>query len=131
MPSKYYAKSQEALEAGKAAYSDQYGVHPKFYVYRSPKGYGYSKTDKLSQRNVRIIEGVSNYFREALKALIGKYPPMDVPPYGSQLMGDKVTELQDWCSDNSNPPWATGLSMIEAAELIVDQALENANIKKT
>jgi hypothetical protein len=131
MTTKHHPKIDEALEAGKTAYSDQYGVYPKFYVYRSPKGYGYSKTDELSRRNVRIVEGVPNYFREALRAIIGKYPPMDVPPYGAQLMGDKVTELQDWCSDNANPPWATGLSMIEAAELIVDQALENANIKRT
>jgi hypothetical protein len=131
MSTKHYAKVEEALEAGKAAYGSKYGVHPKFYVYQRPKGYKYSKTDRLSQCNVRIVEEIPNYFREALRALIGEYPPMDVPPYGAQLMGDKVVELQDWCSDNANPPWATGLSMIEAAELIVDQALENANIKKT
>ena len=72
MSTKHYPKINEALEAGKIAYSDQYGVHPRFYVYRSPKGYGHSKVDKLSQRNVRIVEGVPNYFLDALKAVMGK-----------------------------------------------------------
>lgn len=76
----------------------------------------------------RNVEGAPNYFREALKVLIGKEPPMEVPPYGAHDMGDEVIALQDWCSENARPSWATGLSMIEAAELIVQQALDNANI---
>lgn len=70
------------------------------------------------------------YFRDALTAIIGKPPPMPVPPYRAMDMGDAVMELQDWCCCNANPRWATGLSMIDAAELIVQQALDNANIKK-
>lgn len=37
-------------------------------------------------------------------------------------------ELHEWCGYHARPDWATGLSMIEAAELIVRQAVENANI---
>jgi hypothetical protein len=55
---------------------------------------------------------------------------MLVPPYGASEMGDEVIDLQDWCSDNAQPDWATGLSMIEAAELIVSQALDNDNIER-
>lgn len=131
MSKERYPSITEAIEAGKAGLSNKYGTHPLFYVFRTPKGYGYSKNDLIGRRNARVVQEVPNYFREALEAIIGKKPPMDVPPYGSQPMGDEVTQLQDWCSDNARPPWATGLSMIESAELIVDQALENANIKRT
>jgi len=130
MSKKHYPSITEALEAGKAELSDKYGTHPLFYIFRTPKGYGYSKVNSVGRRNVRIIQEVPNYFREALKVLIGKEPPMEVPPYGSHDMDDEVLRLQDWCAEHARPSWATGLSMIEAAELIVDQALENANIKE-
>ena len=134
MPKKYYAKSVEAFEAGKAAYVGKYGDYPKFYVYRCPKGYGYCRKGvkrELKRHNVLLVQERHNYFREALHAIIGGYPPMEVPLYSASEMGDEVLELQDWCASNARPEWATGLSMIEAAELIVQQALDNANIKKT
>jgi hypothetical protein len=131
MSTKHYPNAKAAKEAGIEALANKYGCHPKFYVYRESDGYGYSKVTTDTQRNSQIVVQASpSYFREALKAIIGKYPPMAVPPYGAEPMGDEVVGLQDWCSDNANPPWATGLSMIEAAELIVQQAIENANIKK-
>jgi hypothetical protein len=39
-------------------------------------------------------------------------------------------KLQDWCSMHARPHWATGLGLIEAAELIVQGAVENSNIEK-
>ncbi len=70
-------------------------------------------------------------FREALQAVVGKAPPAYVKGFGlGGLTGKQVSDLQDWCSLNARPEWATGLSMIEAAELIVEGAIENGNIDK-
>lgn len=72
-----------------------------------------------------------NYLKEALRALTGKRYPGKLPDYEANevTMGCvALVKLQDWCSVNARPPWATGLSMIEAAELIVDQSVENGNI---
>lgn len=69
-------------------------------------------------------------FREALAAVVGKEPPEYVRGFGlREMTGKQVSDLQDWCSVNARPEWATGLSMIEAAELIVEGAVENANIE--
>lgn len=67
--------------------------------------------------------------REALKAVVGKEPPGYVRGHTIQGLTDRqVMELQDWCSINARPEWATGLSMLEAAEMIVQGAVDNANI---
>lgn len=71
-----------------------------------------------------------NYFKEALESLTGKKLPMRVPRFKASRMSDENQfKLQEWCVDNANPPWATGLSMIEAAELIVQGSIENGNIE--
>jgi hypothetical protein len=71
----------------------------------------------------------SHPFREALAAVVGKEPPAFVGGHGTNGLSDQqLMELQDWCSENARPHWAAGLSMIEAAELIVAGAVENANI---
>jgi len=65
-----------------------------------------------------------NPFREALQVVTGKKPPSYVTGYSDQHLTDAQKQaLQDWCSDNARPDWATGLSMIEAAELIVAGAV--------
>jgi hypothetical protein len=67
--------------------------------------------------------------REVLKALVGKSPPDFVKGHDLKGLTDQqMLALQDWCSLNSRPKWATGLSIIEAAELIVAGAVENGNI---
>ncbi len=40
-------------------------------------------------------------------------------------------ELQDWVSSNLRPEfsWCTGLSVIDTAEYLYDQAIANGNIK--
>ena len=69
-------------------------------------------------------------FRDALIAITGADPPWSM--IGVYCFDDIETEYQDdlsdWASANSRPRWATGLSMIESAELIVLQAVENCNI---
>jgi len=71
------------------------------------------------------------YLKEALEAVVGIPCPFTLPQRSfSELNGSRlVTEIQDWCAIHSRPGWATGLSMMEAAELIVEQAIENANIR--
>jgi hypothetical protein len=71
-----------------------------------------------------------NYLKEALESITGKKLTMRVPRYKASRMSDENQfKLQGWCVDNAQPPWATGLSMIEAAELIVQGAIENGNIE--
>lgn len=130
MAKNFYPSITAAIEAGKSELSGKYGTHPSFYILRNSKGYVYSVTCDSNLRSIKFIPGTTNYFQEAIQTIIGGAPPFEVPPYGVQGMGDEVIALQDWCADNARPPWATGLSMIEAAELIVNQALENANIKR-
>ncbi len=77
-----------------------------------------------------MIDRVKNPFYDALAAMTGELPPdyckglVDAAP-----LGDRVHELQTWCANHCRPEWATGLSIIEAAELIVRGAIENANIE--
>lgn len=83
---------------------------------------------KVKRRKKRIPK--SNYFKEALESLTGKKLPFRVPSYGaSRMSGENQYKLQEWCVQNANPLWATGLSMIEAAELIVQSAVDNGNIE--
>jgi hypothetical protein len=83
---------------------------------------------KKTRKHRRL--GPINYFKEALESLTGKNLPMRVPRFKASRMSDENQyKLQEWCVDNAQPPWATGLSMIEAAELIVQGAIENGNIE--
>lgn len=84
------------------------------------------------KRNSKKRPVVANYFKQALESITGKKCPMRVPRFGSSRMKDEnQMKLQEWCVQVAQPPWATGLSMIEAAELIVKGALENGNISRT
>lgn len=79
---------------------------------------------KVSKRLV-----LPNYFKEALEALTGRSCPIEVPRYGTTGMTDEaLMALQDWCCMNARPSWATGLAMMEGAELVVEGAAENGNI---
>ena len=79
---------------------------------------------------------MSHYFTEnpltdALRAITGVCPPSFVnDAYNSDGLSDKeLAMLQDWCSINARPHWTTGESILDAAELIVERAVENANIE--
>lgn len=67
---------------------------------------------------------------DALEAIIGQQPPAFVGAAynSSELPDDLAEQLQDWCSGNANPYWATGDSILETAEIMVERAIENANI---
>jgi hypothetical protein len=79
-------------------------------------------------------------FRDALESLIGAIPLMidkDNFPLCQNLEGvssyqelddETIGRLQDFCCEHARPSWATGESMMDAADLIVERAIENANI---
>jgi len=73
-----------------------------------------------------------NPLQEALEAITGKFPPaeldLDGIRHASELDDARSESLSDWCTQNARPHWATGDSILEAAELIVLRAQENANI---
>jgi len=63
-----------------------------------------------------------NPLTDALRAITGWEPPSYTRGlYSAAELGDRVSELQDWCADHAKPDWATGLGVIEAAETLVDQ----------
>ena len=78
-------------------------------------------------------EEIENPFRDVLYSLVGVEPPKFVidQVFSNEFTDDEITELQEWCVDNlgeRQPSWATGLSMIESADLIIKGAFENGNI---
>lgn len=72
----------------------------------------------------------ANPLAEAIEVVVGERPPLEtVGAYRfNDLSQSDQSWIQDWCGNLARPEWATGLSMIEAAELIVEQAVENTNI---
>jgi hypothetical protein len=70
--------------------------------------------------------------REVLRRLVGKAPPKFVRGYDYSNLTDKQhEELQSWVLDGISDTvlyWSTGIGIIEAAETIVAEAVENANI---
>jgi hypothetical protein len=108
--------------------------------YNQPKNSS-AKRDKNYQKGYErgsavkgtIVEAPrdKNFFAEALQTITGSEPPFGLSSTGTTGMIDEdMTTLQDWCAVHAQPHWATGLSMIEAAELIVAGAIENGNIKE-
>ena len=78
------------------------------------------------------MDQIKSPFKEAIEALTGGTPKgVDLEGVYSQseLSDEDFTKLQDWCSCNSATWWATGISMIDAAESIVADAISNANIE--
>ena len=70
-----------------------------------------------------------NPLRDALKVVCGAEPPQFVRGHTTKGYTDQeLQELQDWCSVNCKPEWGTGIGALEAAEHIVEVAVENANI---
>lgn len=79
--------------------------------------------------------------KNAIEALIGPLPLMigkDNFPiaqalenviYSTELDDQIILRLQDYCSSHARPAWATGESIIDAADLLVERAIENANLE--
>lgn len=68
--------------------------------------------------------------REALIAITGKEPTLNLLniKHLNELTPEDQNLLYEWCTQNRRPYWATGLGVLEAAELLVRTAIENANI---
>jgi protein gp37 len=71
----------------------------------------------------------------AIAGIIGKMPPfpMDDVWASGQLLDEVAILLADWCSlevgKTDRLYWATGTSVVEAAELMLRAALEDVNLK--
>ena len=76
------------------------------------------------------MEQIKNPYYETLEAITRAKPPEFCKGIfnSNELDDDQITELQDWCGCNSQPVWATGLGHLEAADHIVNVAIENRNI---
>ncbi len=82
-------------------------------------------------RRLPDIKDRDNPIREALRTLCWAEPPRFVRGYDLDNLSDREkTLLQNWAGEHARPEWATSLGMLDAAELIVRQALENGNITK-
>jgi hypothetical protein len=80
-------------------------------------------------------------FRDAIESLIGVLPLMigsDNFPiaknlenilYSKELDDETLGRLCDYCNLHPNPVWATGESIICAANLIVGRSFENTKLK--
>lgn len=70
--------------------------------------------------------------RDALKVLCGgKEPPDYVKGHDFKgLTEDQTEKLQDWVNMNLSDTifWSTGIGALDAAELLVEEALANDNI---
>ena len=81
-------------------------------------------------------------FQGAIESLVGALPLMignDNFPLAQKLenvinsseLDDETSDrLYDYCCLHARPAWATGESMIAAADLIVERAFDNANLKE-
>lgn len=71
--------------------------------------------------------------REALNALVTKPVPARLVPDGvystSELTEKQNAALQDHCAEFCVPSWATGIGTMDAADLIVGEAVANGNIE--
>lgn len=89
---------------------------------------GYLRGSSVSEPLVVADKG-QDYFFQALAGITGHQPPFELPLSGTQGMPDEdYLELQDWAAYYAQPAWATGISIIESAELIVSSAISNGNI---
>lgn len=81
----------------------------------------------------RAINIVEDPLFEALTHLLREEPPLPLTGvFNTNEISDEDYEiLQHWASDTiskSGLSWATGLSMLDCANVIVSGAIENANI---
>lgn len=81
---------------------------------------------------VAISRGKYSPFYDALVAITKSVPPIPMRGlYSSKELTDEEFELvQNWASDKAPIHWATGLSIIDCADLMVKSALENSSIPK-
>jgi hypothetical protein len=73
---------------------------------------------------------IADPLTEALAALATEAPPSFTRGHvdTSKMTDDQVESLQSWCVDHCKLVWSTGIGMMEAAELVVREAINNGNI---
>lgn len=85
---------------------------------------------QIRKGGLRQDSDSGNPIREAIRAVTGAEPPSFVVGHSLHgLSGEEKDGLQAWAASNARPEWATGLSMIEAAELIIRESVLNGNIE--
>lgn len=72
----------------------------------------------------------SNPLAEAIAPLVDQEPPPYLAGlyFTRQLSERQNIEFADWCSLHTVVIWATGESLLDAADLMVERAIENGNI---
>lgn len=76
----------------------------------------------------------TSYFYQALQNIVNAKPPefmkeVTVKGY-HDLTDEKANQLQDWVVENHSLTWATGMGVIEAAILIVKEAVAEGSINE-
>jgi hypothetical protein len=64
-------------------------------------------------------------FHEALSSLLASPPPIYMI---EEWLDTDETILQEWCIKYARVHWMTGISIIEATQMLVEEAFGNANI---
>lgn len=67
-------------------------------------------------------------YLETYKLLLYKSPPNKYLCNPDDLDDDDYLDLRDFCAEHSVIDWMTGISILEAAQHIVDTAIENRNL---
>jgi hypothetical protein len=73
---------------------------------------------------------------DAIAAIVGVVPPFEMDGvWHTRENPDLLADgLEGWCSEQicigRYAPWATGCGILEAAEHLVETAIENGNLKK-
>jgi hypothetical protein len=82
----------------------------------------------MSKSN-RQHQGEGTYFYQALAQVVGATPP---EKYKTLTMKEYLSKddegLQEWALDEVTLSWSTGIGCIDAAMILVDEAIANANI---
>lgn len=75
---------------------------------------------------------IKNPFKEAIIHLTRKTPDikLDGVYYSKELSDEDFVKLQDWIGMNQPVPWATSIGMIEMADIMVQEAVDNGNIEE-
>ncbi len=74
---------------------------------------------------------IENPYFDVLKSITGDNNPPEFCKgifNTSELSDDNYENLQEWCLNNSNLEWSTGIGFLEAADHIVEEAVSNGNI---
>ena len=88
----------------------------------------------ITENNIINNNKYLDYYKEIFGLFLNEIPSDDLIMYGTSFDNEdydeeKMTLLQDFCSYNTKIEWTTGVSIIEAAENMLEDAINNGNIK--